>query len=82
MMVPRAHLCLLERRQEPNKSPARAIGAHPCPQQDGDPGTLTSEHVVILIDAVGLETLIQLMQLLGRQHLPLPMGIACRQETH
>lgn len=44
-------------------------------------GMLTSEHVVILIDIVHLETLVQLMQFLGLQHLALPMGIAYRKKT-
>lgn len=69
-------------REEPSKenlglslSPA---GWEPCPRTFR---TLTSEHVVILVDTVHLEAFIQLMQFLGFQHLPLPMGIACGKKT-
>jgi hypothetical protein len=43
----------------------------------GEP--LTCEHVVILIHAVQRQPFVQLMELLGIQHMTLPVGIACRE---
>lgn len=53
-------------------------GCIPEPTPAGARPTGTCEHIVIFIHIVQLQTLVQLVEFIGVQHLTLPVCVACR----
>lgn len=54
----------------------RGLGGMRRPRRRWAPRGLTREHVVVLVHAVQPQPLVQSVQLVGAQHLALPVGVA------